>query len=485
MTTNTSGSTNAFYITTPIFYPNAQLHMGHAYTVTVCDILARFHRLRGQPTYFLTGADENTGKVVEAAEKEGKTVPVFLDAVVSNFQMLFNDLEICHDQFIRTSDTEQHWPGATAMWRTLVDNGDLYKDTYNGLYCVDCESFLTEKDLDEDGNCPDHGKQPEEVSEENYFFRLSRYSEHIADSIRGGDLSILPKERENEVLSLIDQGLEDVSFSRPKEKVSVGIPVPDDPDHVIYVWCDALTNYISALGYGRDDQELFKQFWPADVHVIGKDILKFHALYWPAMLMSAGLELPSSILVHGMITSGGYKMSKSRGNVIGPYELIDQYGTEALRYYLAREISPFEDGDLTFDRFHEVYTSDLVNGVGNLAQRILKLASMNDVAIPYENAADEVLPEAYTRAMGEYRVRDATNVVCSRVSEIDDRISRTEPYKVVKTDPERAKQEIAELGTELYRVSRLLEPIMPTTAAEIQRCVKEGCTPEVPLFPRR
>lgn len=478
----------SFYITTPIFYPNANLHMGHAYTVTVCDILARYHRLKGDATYLLTGTDENTGKVTDAAETAGKDVATFLDDIVDTYKTLFADLDISYDQFIRTSDQERHWPGAQEMWRRLEAAGDIYKDTYNGLYCRDCEAFLTERDL-VDGKCPDHDTRPEEVEEENYFFRLSRYTDQIAEKMHSGGFQVLPKERENEVLSMLDEGLGDVSFSRPKEKVSWGIPVPGDEAQVIYVWCDALTNYISALGFGRENQQLFDRFWPADVHVIGKDILKFHAAFWPAMLMSAGMELSDTILVHGMITSGGYKMSKSRGNVIAPYELINEYGTDALRYYLARHISPFSDGDLTIERFEEVYNADLANGIGNLASRVLKMYVKFGYNYPTfsetQKMDQDALREEYESAFNRFELTEAANVVWRRIANLDQYITDSEPFKKIKEDEQKAKDDIGYLVHELFEIAVMLEPIMPDTAQKIKTAINNEESLAQPLFPRK
>src|SRR3989344_3614943 len=279
-----------FYLTTPIFYPNANLHLGHAYTTTLSDIIVRYHRLVGEQTYFLTGSDENTQKLVQAAKTAGQGTGVFLDGIIANFKSLFAELDISYDQFIRTSDEQLHWSGAIALWNRLVDAGDVYKKEYEGLYCVGHEAFVTGKDL-VSGICPDHGAVPEHIKEENYFFKLSRYTAVIKEKIESKELRIVPETREREILSLLNEGLEDVSFSRPKTTSSVGIPVPGDESQVMYVWCDALSNYITALGYGRDDK-LYKEFWPAQVHVIGKDILRFHAAIWPAMLLSAGLPLP-------------------------------------------------------------------------------------------------------------------------------------------------------------------------------------------------
>lgn len=469
-----------FYITTPIFYPNANLHMGHAYVVTLCDVLARYHRLVGDKTYFLTGSDENTGKILKSLG-EGGEVASYLDKLTENFKDLYEKLDISYNQFVRTSDKEVHWPGAVALWQRLVASDDIYKAKYQGLYCVGCENFYTEKDLI-DGKCPIHLTVPEKIEEENYFFRLSKYTEAIKGKIVSNEFKISPETRKNEILALLDRGLEDVSFSRPKKVVPHGIPVPGDESQVIYVWCDALVNYISALGYGRDDN-LYQEFWPG-LHVIGKDILRFHAAIWPAMLLSAGLPLPKGLLVHGMITSGGHKMSKSLGNVIDPQHLIDEYGAEAVRYYLTRHVSPFEDGDLTLEKFKEVYNADLANGLGNLVSRLMNL-SEKYLDKPVSTTEESFLPVNYVTCFNNFGVNFAIEFIWKKIDLMDKKIQEKEPFKIIKTEPSKAKDIIYLLVVELYQVARLLEPFMPKTSAKIKDLIKVNRKPEKPLFLRK
>lgn len=472
----------SFYITTPIFYPNAKLHMGHAYTTTLCDIIARSHRLNGEDTYFLTGSDENTGKILKTVEENGQDVSEYLAGLRENFKDLYKRLDISYDQFIFTSDKENHWPGAIAMWNKLQEAGDIYKSKYEGLYCTGCETFYTEKDL-VDNKCPVHQTVPEKIEEENYFFRLSKYTSVIKDKITNNELRIFPETRKNEILALLDRGLEDISFSRPKKSVPHGIPVPGDSDQVIYVWCDALVNYISALGFGRKEDNLFNKFWPADLHVIGKDILRFHAAIWPAMLLSAGIDLPKSILVHGLITSGGQKMSKTLGNVIDPDMLIEEYGSEAVRYYIARHITPFEDGDLTLESFKDAYNANLANGLGNLSSRILTLSQK------YLDKCPEI-PESedfseYFKIYERLEVNKAADYVWEKIGALDKMIQETEPFKVVKIDEKKGKEIISDLVVRLYSIARLLNPILPKTNIILKKLIKENKAPEAPLFARK
>lgn len=474
----------SFYITTPIFYPNANLHMGHAYTTVLCDALARYHRLAGEETYLLTGADENTEKVARAAKAAGKTTEEYLDGIVAGFKDLFERLEISYDQFIRTSDEKTHWAGVVELWKRIETAGDLEKRTYEGLYCVGHEAFITEKDLVE-GKCPEHNEKPELLQEENWFFKLSKYTDEIKEKIKRGELNIVPESRRNEVLAQLERGLENVSFSRPTDKLSVGIPVPGDSTQKIYVWADALANYITALGFGRD-QVLFRKFWPADVHVIGKDILRFHAAIWPAMLLSANLPLPKNLLVHGFITSGGKKMSKTLGNVIDPFELIREYGAEAVRYYLLRHISPFEDGDLTLESFKEVYNANLANGLGNLVSRVMKMGEQNHVTCNTQLiTSDEGKKKQYEGAIERYDLKTAMDLIWEKIQAADKKIQETEPFKLVKTEPEKAKKIIGELLSELSEIAELLLPFMPETAEKILELIKTGKAPEQPLFPRK
>ena len=461
-----------FYVTSPIFYPNAAPHLGHAYTTLLCDILARYHRLSGFETYFLTGTDEHTEKVVKAALSVGQKPPAYLEEVVTRFKELYVHLDISYDQFIRTSDQTVHWPGVIEMWERLARAGDIYKSTYTGLYCAGCEAFLTEKDL-VDGKCPDHGIEPEQLKEENYFFRLSKYTQAIKEKIVSDELRIVPGTRKNEILSLLNEGLQDVSFSRPKEKMTWGIPVPGDETQTMYIWMDALTNYITALGFGRGEERMY--FWPG-MHVLGKDILRFHAAFWPAMLLSAGLPLPKALLVHGFITSGGKKMSKTLGNVIDPEELLAEYGTDAVRYFLARHISPFEDGDITREGFKAAYNADLANGLGNLAARIMQLAQTH-LSEPVK-VQWKPFPKEFADAMEKFEINKAAEYVWSRIQALDQRITADAPFKVIKEDTEKGRAIITELVHELAAIDLMLEPILPQTSKKIIDAIMANKKPE-------
>ena len=476
---------NKFYLTTPIFYVNAKPHMGHAYAAVLADIIARYQRLSLKETYFLTGTDEHGAKIARAAEAAAKEPRVFVDEMAEEFQGLFSVLNISHDQFIRTSDRERHWPGAVKLWQKMMEKGDLSKRLYRGLYCVGCEAFITEKDLME-GKCVYHAKEPEVVEEENYFFHLSKYAKEIERAIEGDEMRILPTTRKNEILAFIKEGLEDVSFSRPSKDISWGVPVPDDPSQTMYVWCDALSNYLSALGYGSDDESLFQKLWPADLHVLGKDILRFHAAIWPGMLMSAGLSLPKTLMVHGLILSGGRKMSKSIGNVVDPLKIIEEYGVDAFRYYLSREINPFEDGDFTEERFNEAYNANLANGLGNLVSRIMKMSqNYLDAPHPLGCGASRLSPwTEYQKLMNGFEVNKAADLVWQKIGDLDRKIQETEPYKLVKTDQEKAKMIIAELVDELFGIAIRLEPFMPETARKIKASIQANKMP-APLFVRK
>ncbi len=474
-----------FYITTSIAYTNAPPHIGFALEVLQADVLARYHRLLEEDVLFLTGTDEHGSKVFRTAQKTGKKPKEFCDEMAKHFQALKQCLNLSNDYFIRTSDQKQHWPTVHKVWKQLKDNSDIYKKKYKGFYCVGCEAFLTEKDL-VDGKCPNHKKEPEIIEEENYFFRLSKYQEQLEDILKSNKINIVPESRKNEMLSFIEEGLEDVSCSRSKEKLEWGVPVPDDKEQIVYVWLEALLNYLSALDYAENSDK-FKKYWPADVHCIGKDITRFHILLFPAMIISLGLSLPKSILVHGFITVGGEKMSKSLGNVIDPFELVEKYGTDPVRYFLLREISPTEDGDFTYQKFEDRYNADLASGLGNLLARVITLA--NKLKIKNEELKiiikNEKLKESinqtkdnYEKALSAFKFNDALVAVWQLISFCDRYIEQEKPWE----GGEKAKEVISDLLVALGEIADLLKPFLPETSEKISEQLKTDKSE--PLFPR-
>ncbi len=460
-----------YYITTAIAYVNAPPHIGHALEFIQADALARYHRLKEDDTFFLTGTDEHGVKIYETAKEQGISTQELVDKNAEIFKSLEGVLTLSNDGFVRTS-LEEHRRGARKLWQKLVDAGDIYKDVYKGNYCAGCESFIAEKDLDENGQCPNHKKKPKILEEENYFFKLSKYSDKIRKLIEKDELKVVPNSRKNEMLNIIgEDGLKDVSFSRPKSVLPWGVPVPDDETQVMYVWCDALSNYITALDY-ENEGELYKKYWPADVHLIGKDILRFHAGIWPGMLLAAGIELPRSIYVHGFITSEGQKMSKSLGNTVDPLEYVEKYGVDALRYYLLREIPTADDGDFSHGRFTEVFNSELANGIGNLVNRITmmidKYADGKVPAIADKEllGLDELL-EKYKGYFETFNLKKACESVFAVVDLGNKYIDDKKPWAL-------AKEGSADVPVVLYNLLELIRilvyllyPIIPTTAEKI------------------
>lgn len=495
-----------FYITTSIVYVNGPPHIGYALELTQADAIARYMRLYGKEVYFLTGTDEHGAKILRAAEANGKNVKSFVDENTENVKELLKALNISNDDFIRTSDQKRHWPAAQKLWKKLDEAGDIYKANYKGLYCVGCEAFITHKDLI-DGKCKDHNKEPEVIEEENYFFRLSKYTKAISSKIKIGELAIIPETRKNEILSLLHKGLEDVSFSRPSKDISWGVPVPHDPTQTMYVWCDALTNYISALDFGDAISEKFEKFWPADLHIIGKDILRFHAAIWPGMLMSAKIELPKAIFVHGHILTGGQKMSKTIGNVLDPFFFIQNFGADSLRYYFLREISVFEDGDFTNEKFKEAYIANLQNGLGNLVSRVIKMSEnyfggavkkpteeiLASVPLTYDiNVLSKkdykheddlslfnlqyfvdnyILPQ-YKEAMDGFELNKAIDIVWSLISKMDKYIDEYKPFQLIKSEKEKTEAIIWSLLYGLAILAKLLYPFMTETSDKISELLR-------------
>ncbi|MBL7150070.1 MAG: methionine--tRNA ligase [Candidatus Pacebacteria bacterium] len=470
-----------FYISTSIPYTNAPPHIGFALEIIQADVLARYHHSLGEDTFFLTGTDEHGLKTKRAAENTNKTPKEFADEISEKFRELKTALNLSNNDFIRTTDKKRHWPAVKKVWLKLKENGEIYKKNYRGFYCADCEAFVTKKDLI-DEKCPIHQKKVELIEEENYFFRLSKYSQKIKEIIEKDKIRIIPESRKNEILAIIRQGLEDISFSRVKEKY-LGIPVPNDPTQFLYIWPDALTNYISAIGYS-ENSERFKRYWPADVHCIGKDIVRFHALIWPAILLSLNLELPKTIFVHGFITVDGQKMSKSLGNVIDPFELVKKYGADAIRYFLLREIPPTEDGDFTYEKFEERYNADLAKGVGNLVARVLTMAEKVS-SINYqpskEKEIEKVINNArkkYKKALDEFKFNEALIAIWDLISFSDKYIEKERPWE----EKENQKIVIGNLLFTISNIAEMLRPFLPETSEKIFKQLKTKKSK--PLFPR-
>ncbi|MCK5476139.1 MAG: methionine--tRNA ligase [Candidatus Pacebacteria bacterium] len=467
---------NKFYITTSIAYANAAPHIGFAMEACQADVLARYHRMVGEDVFFLSGTDENGSKIKEAALKNKVKPQEFVDENSAKFQLLLDTLSISNNDFIRTTDRKRHWPAAQKIWNKLVETGDIYKSNYEGYYCIGCEAYLTEKDLVE-GKCSYHQKAPEKIKEENYFFKLSKYEKSIQKKIESDELEILPKTRKNETLNIIKSGLRDVSFSRPKKVLDWGVPVPDDKTQTMYVWCDALTNYISALGYGNDlpDSESdskFEKYWPADIHVIGKDIFRFHTAIWPAMLMSIGLPLPKKIFIHGFVSSDGQKMSKSLGNVVDPFKVIDKYSVDALRYYLLKEIPSGSDGNFSYERFEKVYQADLANGIGNLTARTIALATKNQ-ANPFLRGGRGCVElekriknswSDYESLLNNFKLNEALEVAKRLMSVCDEYIEQNKPWQLNGEEKEKV---IYNLLESLRHIAWMIYPFMPETAMKI------------------
>lgn len=487
-----------FYVTTSIAYTNAPPHLGYALECVQADVLARHAHQQGKRVWFLTGTDEHGAKVVEAARKAGQAPQAFVDVIAERFRALKPAFNLTNDDFIRTTDRDRHWPGAIKLWQQLELAGDIYKAPYRGLYCIGHEAFLTEKELDAEGRCPIHKTKPEPVEEENYFFRLSKYAPELRRRIESGELRIVPETRKREMLAFVDEGLKDVSFSRPRAVLDWGIPVPGDETQTMYVWCDALTNYLSAIGYANETEQ-FRAFWPADVHLVGKDILRFHAIVWPAMLLAAKLELPRQIFVHGFITVEGEKMSKSSGNVIDPFQLAAVFGTDPVRYYLMREIPATEDGDFSHQRFFERYNADLAKGLGNLVSRVLTVAAKDPTlaGVAPQPATLETLAKVhreYSDRVEGFELHRALATVWKLISECDELIERERIWELKAKDDARFRTVMVELMAGVAKIAQMLWPFMPDTAEVMlaflgglkRDWVKDGFEPHPPkaLFPK-
>lgn len=463
---------NKFYVTTSIPYANAKPHIGFAMEAIEADCLARYRRMLGDDVYFLTGTDEHGIKIHDTAHELGITPKEHVDNIANQNKELKDLLNLSYDDFIRTT-SDRHKRGAQKLWMKLYDAGDIYKDRYEGYYCKGCEAYVTEKDL-EDGKCPIHKKEVEKFSEENYYFRLSKYSDKIVELIESDELRIEPDFRKREFLNVAKKGLHDVSFSRPKEKLNWGVPVPNDPEHTMYVWCDALSNYITALDY-ENEGVLFEKYWPCDAHVIGKDIVRFHAGIWIGILLSAGLEIPKMIPIHGFISSGGHKMSKSLNNVISPFDVVEKYGTDPLRYYLLREIPTTEDGDFTYERFEEIYNSELANNLGNLMNRVVKMTERYfEARIPESKNPDEgfikkaeAMWVRYHEYINKFDLKKAAEQVLARIDDANKYIDEKKPWILAKEDEKALADVMYHLLETLRHIGYALYPYIPETSEKI------------------
>lgn len=472
-----------FFITTSIPYINGEPHLGHAMEFVIADVLARYARNQGSEVVFSTGTDEHGSKVAETAEKLGLTPKELATKNSEKFRELLAQLNVSNDRFIRTTD-KGHEQRAQVIWKNLKD--DIYKGKYTGWYDVRQEEFVPEGQIDPERTDPKHPKAYQKIEEENYFFRLSKYTGKILEAIESGKLNVIPASKRNEILSLLKtEGLDDISISRPKEKISWGIPVPGDPSQVMYVWFEALMNYITVLGY--PEHQDFKRFWPASYQIIGKDILRFHAAIWPGMLLSLGLSLPRTLYVHGFVNINGAKMSKSDGNVVAPSEIIDLYGTEAFRYYFLRKIPSYNDGDFSWELFDAAYHNELANELGNAVQRtVVMIDKFQQGLIGDIPSASHDIAE-YHEAVKDCRFDKAMDFIWEQIRGLNQYIDEQKPWEIAKNgDTAHLGEVLAYMAASLLEIASLLAPFLPDTAQAIQNIFGEGILrkPETVLFPR-
>ena len=496
----------SFYLTTPIYYVNSTPHVGHAYTTIAADILARHHRRRGEDTFFLTGTDEHGSKIARVAEEKGLEPRTFVDEMAAHWRELPSRINATNDFFIRTTDAE-HEAVVQEFLQAIYDRGEIYEDVYSGLYCFSCEAFYSEAELI-DGRCPQHGTVPEFVEEKNHFFRLSAYQERLLALYDERPSFVLPRFRYNEARSFIEQGLEDISVSRATQRW--GVPVPWDPEQVTYVWVDALINYVSALTYARESEDLRPRFWPAR-HLLAKDILKFHCVIWPALLLAAGYEVPRQLFVHGYLLLDERKMSKSLGNVIDPLDLIDVYGVDALRFYLFRAVPFGQDGTISVEGLHERYERELGNDLGNLLSRTTAMiARYRDgrlaVAPGSTEIADQIdaLGPAASERLDEFDLTGTLDLIWDLVRRLNRHVEQTAPWELAKDDArsEELDRVLYDLADGLRATAIALYPYVPDTAERILAALgqpadvswhgvrpgsavaADGIEPATPLFPR-
>jgi methionyl-tRNA synthetase len=471
----------SFYITTTLPYVNGRPHIGFAMEVIRADVIARWKRIQGFDVFFNTGTDEHGIKIFKKAKEENMTPKEYVDKMAIPFKEIKDTLNISYDKFIRTTD-EDHEEIAQKFWKICADNGYIYKKKYSGLYCSGCEMFLTEKDLI-NGKCPNHtDRTPEIIEEENYFFKYSAFGDHLLDLYKNPDF-VVPDFRLNEIRNQVKNGLEDFSISRVKEKMPWGVAIPGDDTQVMYVWFDALVNYISTLGW--PDSENFKKYWEegTPVQYCGKDNLQHQAARWQAMLKSVGAKPSRQIIVDGFINFDGEKISKSLGNTVDPIELANKYGVDSLRYFVTRELHPFEDSDFTTERYEAAHNANLANGIGNLTNRIMKMAEDNiEKQILHEE--DVKMDEEYIKAFSEFNLSKVGDIVWKKIGELDAHIQNTKPFSLVKEDKEKGIEIITDLVKKLFEIAIHLRPIMPTTSRFIEDAIIKHQKPEKPLFER-
>lgn len=475
---------SARYLTTTLPYVNADPHIGFALELVQADVLARVWRAAGDDVFFNTGTDEHGQKIYDAAKKAGQEPQAYVDHYANEVRKLKEALDLDNPAFIRTSDPN-HIAAAQEMWRRCKAKGDIEMKEYEGLYCVGHEAFIKEKDL-VDGKCPEHETEPQTLREKNYFFKFSNYEKDLLDYLNKKD-ALIPEWRREEAIAFVKGGLEDFSISREKSRLSWGIPVPDDDSQVMYVWFDALTSYISTLGWPDDKEGDFKKFWEegTTLQMAGKDQVRFQSLMWQAMLMSANIKNTDRIFYHGFINSGGKKMSKSLGNVISPYDVVKKYGIDATRYILLRHIHPVEDSDVTWERLDEWYTANLTNGLGNLVARVMKLAEEYLVGPVSIAESDLAFIKPFSEHLNGFKFNEALDVVWEQIGKADEYMTGKQPFKKLKDEKTKSEaiEDIQKLTSHLATIAQYLEPFMPDTSRKIQEAVRANKKPEN-LFPR-
>ncbi|MBR3248926.1 methionine--tRNA ligase [Candidatus Saccharibacteria bacterium] len=468
------------YVTTAIPYMNGEPHIGHAMDYCLADVCARYYRMCGDEVRLQAGADEHGSKIWQKAIDEGVAVQDFVNLKTEGFVKFISKLGVEYTDYVRTTDKE-HERRVQEIWRRLSDH--IYMDTYEGWYCTGCERFITDKEYEENGGiCPDHQKPYEKLAEKNYYLRIADFKEKIKKAIESDEMLVLPEFRKKEILKLLADS-PDVSISRPRTQLEWGVPVPGDESQVMYVWMDALANYLTVIGY--PDADDYQVWWPAAAQFVGKDILRFHAIIWPAMLLGLGLELPKVLVSHGMVLADGQKMSKSIGNVVNPAEVIDKYGPDAFRYFFLRHVDTFADSDFTWEKFERAYETELANDLGNLVQRLATMCVKNDIKIEGDFKTD--LDKDYSDFMDKFEYTKAFDYVWGKVQELNKRIDEEKPWVLAKNgETEKLRECLSGLVKDLLVVNQMLQPFLPATASKITEIFAGKIEPpKMPLFPKQ